>query len=112
MYKFTENDIKIVLKSLWAREKENDKAAIDLANKIEMSREDHYCYRDDFYGDDEDSSPVFAREGSALRASGPGNPRNLSCPTCKAPNVLTPEDRRRGYQCDACADRAEGLTWE
>lgn len=110
MYKFTENDIKTVLKALWDRE--DDDAAIDLANKIEMSREDHYCYRDDFYGDDEDSSPVFAREGSALRASGPGNPRNLSCPTCKAPNVLTPEDRRRGYQCDACADRAEGLTWE
>jgi hypothetical protein len=45
---------------------------------------------------------------SALRAASSRNPRNLPCPTCKTPNVLTPADRRRGYQCDDCADRAEG----
>lgn len=45
---------------------------------------------------------------SALRASTRSNPRNLPCPTCKAPNRLTPADVRRGYQCDTCADRAEG----
>ena len=45
---------------------------------------------------------------SALRASTRNNPRNLPCPTCKAPNRLTPADVRRGYQCDACADRSEG----
>lgn len=45
---------------------------------------------------------------SALRASSRHNPRNLPCPTCKAPNRLTPEDERRGYQCDRCADAAEG----
>lgn len=44
---------------------------------------------------------------SALRAARKGNPRNLSCPTCKRRNVLTREDRDRGYQCDSCADRAE-----
>lgn len=45
--------------------------------------------------------------GSALRAETPNNPRNLPCPRCGAENVLTPADRRRGYQCDSCADRAE-----
>lgn len=50
----------------------------------------------------------FAREGSALRASTKRNPRNLPCPTCKRENVLTPADKARGYQCDSCADAAEG----
>lgn len=44
---------------------------------------------------------------SALRASSKRNPRNLPCPTCDAPNRLTPADRAHGYQCDACADRDE-----
>ena len=35
-------------------------------------------------------------------------PRNLPCPTCGEKNRLTAADVRRGYQCDACADRAEG----
>lgn len=51
--------------------------------------------------------PSFALPGSALRAASARNPRDLPCPTCKAPNRLTREDRARGYQCDACADRAE-----
>ncbi len=52
----------------------------------------------------------FAEPGgrSALRAARRGNPRNLPCPTCKQPNRLTPADRARGYQCDSCADAAEG----
>jgi hypothetical protein len=52
----------------------------------------------------------FAHPGgnSALRAAGPGNPRVHPCPNCRAPNRLTPQDRARGYQCDTCADRAEG----
>lgn len=52
---------------------------------------------------------MFADPGgnSALRAAGPGNPRNLPCPNCGTENVLTPEDRARGYQCDRCADAAE-----
>ena len=58
------------------------------------------------YGDD----PDFADPGgrSALRAAGKGNPRNRSCPNCKRRNVLTPADVALGYQCDSCADRAEG----
>jgi hypothetical protein len=52
----------------------------------------------------------FADPGgrSALRAASSRNPRNQPCPTCKVQNRLTPADRARGYQCDACADRAEG----
>ena len=50
----------------------------------------------------------FANPGSALRASGPGNPRNLPCPTCGEPDRLTSQDEALGYQCDTCAARAEG----
>jgi len=62
----------------------------------------------DYDGDDDRSE--FADPGghSALRAESPTNPRNLPCPTCGTPNVLTPADVVRGYQCDACADRDEG----
>lgn len=51
----------------------------------------------------------FAHPGgnSALRAATKSNPRNLPCPTCRAPNRLTPADKARGYQCDSCADQAE-----
>lgn len=51
----------------------------------------------------------FANPGgnSALRAATPSNPRNLPCPNCGEPDRLTPIDKARGYQCDACADRAE-----
>lgn len=53
----------------------------------------------------------FADPGgkSALRAATPTNRRDQPCPTCKQPNRLTPADVRRGYQCDACADLAEGV---
>lgn len=58
----------------------------------------------------EGGRPVFADPGgnSALRAASRSNPRNLPCPTCGEPNRLTPLDRRCHYQCDDCADRAEG----
>ena len=51
----------------------------------------------------------FAEPGgnSALRAATKSNPRNRSCPTCKRKRVLTPADVKLGYQCDACATRAE-----
>jgi hypothetical protein len=64
---------------------------------------------DDWGDDDLDAGDgtSFAQAGSALRAATPDNPRNLPCPTCGAEDVLTPADRARGYQCDACADRAE-----
>ena len=53
----------------------------------------------------------FADPGgrSALRAATKHNPRNLPCPNCGEPNRLTPADRDRGYQCNECADRTEGL---
>jgi predicted RNA-binding Zn-ribbon protein involved in translation (DUF1610 family) len=35
------------------------------------------------------------------------NPRKHPCPECGAKNVLTTQDKRIGYRCDACADRAE-----
>lgn len=52
----------------------------------------------------------FADPGgvSALHPATAANPRDLPCPTCREPNVLTRADRSKGYQCDACADRAEG----
>jgi hypothetical protein len=56
---------------------------------------------------DPSDGSMFANPGSALRAAGKGNPRNLPCPTCGQPNRLNPADRRRGYQCDACANRDE-----
>jgi len=64
-----------------------------------------YC--DDY--DPRDWDDRFKDPGgrSALRAAGRDNPRNLPCPTCGEPDRLTPADRERGYQCDACADRAE-----
>jgi len=45
---------------------------------------------------------------SALRRETESNLRNLPCPTCKEPDRLTPADREQGYQCNSCADRAEG----
>lgn len=58
---------------------------------------------------DDDYRIEFADPGgrSALRAAGKGNRRNLPCPSCKKPNLLTPADRALGYQCDRCADRDE-----
>jgi len=64
---------------------------------------------DDVDYPEDDDRDDFADPGgrSALRAATRSNPRNLPCPTCGMPNRLTPADRARGYQCDACADRAE-----
>lgn len=62
------------------------------------------------YDDDDDRSDFAEPHGrSALRAASKSNPRNLPCPTCKAPNRLTPKDRALGYQCNSCADRDEGF---
>ena len=63
-----------------------------------------------YYDESENDGIEFANpgSGSALRAAHRGNPRNLPCPNCGSPNRLTPADRAKGYQCDSCADRAEG----
>lgn len=52
----------------------------------------------------------FADPGgrSALRAATKSNPRIYPCPTCGRKRVLTRIDVARGYQCDHCADLAEG----
>jgi len=54
-------------------------------------------------GDEPDCD--FADPGgrSALRAG----PREYACPTCGRENVLSLADKRRGYQCDTCADNVE-----
>lgn len=70
--------------------------------------------QDDFESDNSsEDCPIdgveFADLGgeSSLRAATDINPRNLPCPSCKTPNVLTPLDRAAGYQCDQCANRDE-----
>lgn len=86
----------------------------DIEDDRDFGDEPDYDDRDD----EDDGSPegeerarrrMFANPGgnSALRAASPRNPRNLPCPTCEAPNRLTPADRACGYQCDSCADQDE-----
>lgn len=74
-----------------------------------MSNGDRY---DDMeWGDEPDELRAcdFADPGgnSALRAATHSNPRNLPCPNCNQPDMLTPADKAHGYQCDTCANRAE-----
>jgi hypothetical protein len=80
--------------------------------EYDEDHDDCYGYESPFYseyGDDCDDSD-FADPGgnSALRAETATNPRNLPCPTCGEPDMLTPKDAHRGYQCDDCANRSEG----
>jgi hypothetical protein len=44
---------------------------------------------------------------SALRSGSRIHP----CPTCGRPEMLTDADVAKHYQCDYCADAAEGLGW-
>jgi hypothetical protein len=60
------------------------------------------------YADDSRSNFQDPGGNSALRAETRRNPRNIACPSCGQPNKLTSADARRGYQCDDCANRAEG----
>lgn len=97
---------------------DDDEEPLDITNEVEDDRdiEDSDCWdEDDFDEDSRDDwedlidGVGFADPGgnSALRAETPDNPRIHPCPTCGAPNRLTPIDVARGYQCDRCADRAE-----
>lgn len=74
---------------------------------------DHDCYDYDDSDPEDDPALQFADPGgnSALRAATRSNPRNQPCPTCGEPDRLTPQDVGLGYQCDDCADRAEGRGW-
>lgn len=63
---------------------------------------------------DDDDDPI-EREMRARQFRDPGGKsalgcgaRKYPCPTCKQPNRLTAGDKKKGYQCDSCADRDEG----
>lgn len=58
----------------------------------------------------DDDRHIFADPAgrSALRRATKNNRRKLPCPTCGEPDKLTPADKKLGYQCDECANRAEG----
>jgi hypothetical protein len=60
-------------------------------------------------GDDYRNRAGFRDPGgrSALR----NGARIYPCPTCGAENALTAADKSKGYQCDRCADAAEGIGW-
>lgn len=66
----------------------------------------YYDPDDSWPGYDNHAEEQFYEPGghSALRAG----VRKFPCPTCKEPNSLTQADVDRKYQCDDCADRAEG----
>jgi hypothetical protein len=79
--------------------------------RARMLREEYDSAHDAFMADagEEDDREMFAdpHGRSALRAASKHNPRNRPCPTCHRPNMLTPADVARGYQCDRCADAQE-----
>jgi len=58
----------------------------------------------------EERDPEFEDPGgrSALRKSSRKNPKIYPCPTCGRENMLTLKGEHLGYQCDFCADAAEG----
>lgn len=62
------------------------------------------------YDEDMDERRMFRDPGgrSALRRATRKNPRIYACPTCGRANMLTKKDLQLGYQCDYCADAAEG----
>jgi len=74
--------------------------------------DDQYYYAEDEYVPSELQQRIerFADPGgnSALHPATSNNPRIYPCPTCGTENVLTAKDKQSGYQCDRCADAAEG----
>jgi len=82
----------------------------DDLDECEEEEQEYYDDRECEDGDYLIDGVGFADPGghSSLRAETASNPRNLPCGTCGEPDRLTPADKRRGYQCDSCADRAEG----
>lgn len=48
------------------------------------------------------------RDPGGRSALHPGK-RSHPCPTCGEPNRLTAKDVAKSYQCDRCADNAEGI---
>lgn len=81
-----------------------------MSTMIEIGEE--ACDDEDFaeqWYDDEDRID-FADPGgrSALRAATEDDLRIHPCPSCGTENRLTGRDVALGYQCDRCADAAEG----
>lgn len=74
-----------------------------------MQNDDEYEEDDEYDPGLDDDFSMFADPGgkSALRAETADNPRIHPCPSCGVEDVLTPADVALGYQCNACADRAE-----
>lgn len=72
----------------------------DARESLEDKEFDDY----EFYDGDHFADPGG---NSALRAETDDNPRDQPCPSCHTENVLTRADKRLGYQCNKCADRAE-----
>jgi len=87
------------------------KAGFKKLGSYELDDDDAGHWVEDDYYDDDWAVRVnrFADPGgeSALYAADDSNPRNLPCPTCHWPNRITPADKARGYQCDACANANE-----
>jgi len=67
------------------------------------------CWNEEECRDYDELTLEFEDPGgvSALRKATKANPRNLPCPTCGRPNMLTPKDKALGYQCDICANQDE-----
>jgi hypothetical protein len=91
---------------------QSESAATEATEKVSLSTDlrDLLSQMQDTLGEGSRDT-MFAKSGSALRAATKGNPRRNPCPTCKKPDRLTDKDVRLGYQCDACADAAEGTGW-
>lgn len=75
--------------------------------KIDEMNEGYWDDEDD-YDDDGFNRNRFRQPGSALHPGTKDDPIDQPCPTCGEENVLTRRDVAKGYQCDTCADRAEG----
>lgn len=86
---------------------ERVREAVCALDPVEQEPDDGMDYDDD--GPDYSFADPHGR--SALRAASRHNPRDRDCPTCGRESVLTREDEARGYQCDRCADAAEGRCW-
>ena len=83
-----------------------------ILQKIDQVNEGYWDDEDD-YDDDGFNRNRFRQPGSALHPGTKDDPIDQPCPTCGEENVLTRRDVAKGYQCDTCADRAEGkIQWE
>lgn len=65
-------------------------------------------YHDEFTPEEQQERSRRFRYPGGRSALHPGK-RNRPCPTCGEPNRLTAKDVAKGYQCDFCADNAEGI---